>query len=75
MADTDDYIKALLDLNAQNFLAEDFPALYALVKSEVEAGRANEDILKRCAKIDEVADTILNSIEMAIDYLPIKRGK
>lgn len=42
------------------------------MKSEVEAGRAKEDILKKCAKIEKVDDTILNSIEMAIDYLTSK---
>jgi hypothetical protein len=51
------------------FLAEDFPALYALVRSEVVAGRAKQDILRRCSEIKGVDETILNSIAMTIDYL------
>ena len=41
----------------------------ALVKSEVDVGRPKEDILKGCARIKGVNETILNSIEMTLDYL------
>lgn len=61
--------KKLLDLNAHSWLAEDFPTLYALVKSEVQAGRAKEDILRGCARIKKMNDTILNTVEMTVDHL------
>jgi hypothetical protein len=35
---------------------------------------AKEDIFKMCAIIEKVDGTILNSIEMAIDYLSGERG-
>jgi hypothetical protein len=62
-------ITEVLDLNAHNWLAEDFPNLYALVKSEVEAGRPKEDILRRCAQNKEVNNIVLSAIAMAIDHL------
>jgi hypothetical protein len=62
-------MKKLLDSNAHNWLREDLPTLYALVKSEVEAGRPKADILNGCRRIKKVNETILNSIEMAIDHL------
>lgn len=71
-SELNDAMKEILDLNAHNWLREDFPTLYALVKSEVEAGRPKADILRGCARIKKMNDTILNSAEMAIDYLTRK---
>jgi hypothetical protein len=62
-------LKRLLDLNADKFLHEDMPKLYATIRSDIEAGRTKADILERCADIKGMNEYVMNSIEMTIDYL------
>jgi hypothetical protein len=66
---THTYIRALLDFNANKFLREDMPRLYASIVSDIEAGKMKAEILERCAAIKGMNEYVINSIKMTINHL------